>query len=732
MTEPLTEEAVPLQWINRKHSAHIVFVLALALRLFYLVEARDSPYADTLVLDAQEYDTLADDLLGGDWLLEERRAYVHGPLYVYLLAALKLGGADYAAIRIFQAVLGALSCVLILRLASRVSAFPVPLVAGLLAAGYWPFVFFHGELLATTLVLFLELVLADFLLSRARAMSWRAAAVAGVLLGLLVTTRSNALLLLPALLWWVYRSPDGESELQAVGPADGPSRPPGTGPTRPTPEAGAAGKRRALRLLGVCAGLLVSLAPFLVRNQVVQGTPLPFQGSWSLYMGTNPAADGTPYARQGLSWQRLEVLPFAEGHTTPVARGRFFRDASLRYVWEHPADYLGLLYRKFRLFWHAFEVPVSADMRYAEANSRLSRLLILSFGVLAPVALVAMLRGWRGQPERVLLRSFVGVFLATGLLFTVCARYRLPAVPFLIVFAAEGAWQLMLWTRARDYARVLPFAVGVALAAVLVHTGVDAHQVDHLRSSWLVGQTHMRNQQYELAEQAYLRAMQSDPLDSDVRNSLGAVYYRQGREEEAEKAYRKAAELSPDHALPWLNLGHLLAEKGRLPEAREALQQALDLDPRPNAQYQGHHGLGNLHLARQDFPAAHAAFSRALEFRERSGAYYGLANACAHLGLNEEQVEALEQAVALEPGFAAAYGNLAAAYLQQGEYDAAEEAARQAIAHDPESPHGYRLLGAVYAAQGRLEQSREAHQTARRLAASRPQAPPAPPRRIGR
>ena len=187
-----------------------IFLLALVLRLFYLAAIRDAPYFHTLVIDAFEYDHLATQILRGNWLLDlAEDMYVHGPLYPYLLALLKGIGFGHLGILLFQAVLGALICVLIHRVASYLFSHPIPLVAGLLAAGYWPFVFYNGQLLATTLVILVGLGLAVLLLHYAPKLTYGSAVAAGILLGLLVMGRSNTLLLLPLLLAWIYQSAGG-------------------------------------------------------------------------------------------------------------------------------------------------------------------------------------------------------------------------------------------------------------------------------------------------------------------------------------------------------------------------------------------------------------------------------------------------------------------------------------------------------------------------------------------
>jgi tetratricopeptide (TPR) repeat protein len=668
-----------------------IFLLALVLRLVYLFEIRDSLYFATLVLDGFEYDRMAARLLGGDWLLHYEGGYVHGLLYPYVLAPLKFfSGPENFLPRLFQAILGSLSCVLVYRIAARCCQPPVHLIAGLLAAGYWPFLFYGGELLATTLVIFVELLLVILLLrGKDSGFSWALAGGAGLLLGLLVVTRSNLLLLLPVALGWIY--------LNARKAAYGWRRP----------------------LLSFSLAFVVALSPFLVRNYRVQGHPLPFQGGWSFYMGNNPDADGTPYARQGLVWQRLELLPLQQGIIDPAEKGIFYIGEALRFIREQPIDYLALLYRKFRLFWHAFEIPVSADMRYCEDYSLLSRILAIGFGTVAPLALIGMGWSWSRRRDLFLLYGFVLAYLASGLLFSVCARYRLPAVPFLMVFAACGLREIWMLVRQRNVLQGEIALLALGLSIALVHTGIDVDQVDHLRSDWLQGHAHLRRQEFGLAERAYLDGLRKFPDDADIHNSLGVVREHQRQDGEAEASYLKALEIAPDHARARVNLGKLYLKQRQLEKAGAAFEEAIARDPRPANQREAHHHLGYVYLFQQSFQQAHQAFTRALEAREHPQTYYGLANACAQLGMAREQMRALERAVQLEPEFAPALRNLGALYLQQGDLVAAEKALQKAVRYDPSSPVGYRHLGALYQRLGRQEQARAAFESARRLSEGR-------------
>ena len=663
-----------------------IFALALALRLLHLLDIHSLPHFRELVLDAQEYDAMASLLLAGDWLLDLEGAYVHGILYPVLLAACKGVGIGLLGARLLQAGMGALCCWLIYRIGCRSAAPAAGLVAGLLAAAYWPFIVFGGELLATTLVLLLQLVLAQVLLGAAdrpgSGIRPLRAAAAGMLLALLVMTRANAILLAPVVGWWVWSA------------------------------RGRRGWRPAAEL---AAAMLLVLSPYLARNQLVQGSPVPFQGGWSLYQGANPGADGTPHLRQGSQWQREELRAFRAGATRPAERGAWYTAEALRFIAGDPGRWLQLAYRKLRLFWHDHEVPVSADLRTYEARSRLYPLLPLGMGAVAPLALVGLgLGGALRRRDRRLLAGFALTWLVSGMLFTVSARYRLPAAPFLILLAGLGAAALARAIADRQVRRALAGVALLAAGAIVARTGVDVKAVDHLRSDWLLGHLLIRQGRYEAAETALNRALSRDPESADAHNSLAVVHEHLGRPREAERAYRRALQLEPGYARAWMNLGKLLMRRER-GDAAGAFRQALRSDPRAPVQYEGWYHLGHLALARRDPGGAHHAFTRALEARSTAAAWYGKSVASAGLGRTAEQVGCLERAVALEPALAPAQRNLGALYSLAGRYEGAERALRAAAAADPEDALTQRHLAGLYGRLGRAEEARRALKAAQRL-----------------
>ena len=84
--------------------------------------------------------------------------------------------------------------------------------------------------------------------------------------------------------------------------------------------------------------------------------------------------------------------------------------------------------------------------------------------------------------------------------------------------------------------------------------------------------------QHQIAEAAYERALELEPLRSDAHYNLGNLY-REERPLDAERCYRASLNLSPDQPMCWHNYGILLLHDLRLQEARHALHNSLRLDP---------------------------------------------------------------------------------------------------------------------------------------------------------
>ena len=273
------------------------FAAGLLVRLLYAYEIRDLPTQHELVMDAQRYDALARGILDGGW--RPREPFHQAPLYPYLLAAVyAVSGRSLAAMRLAQAVLGALTAVLAAVAAARLyesrgqrgqeergqrkhgqeergahdRRLAAAAIAGGLAALYAPAVFYTPLLLKTVPALFLESAALVLLLPpRNSRLSTGRGLAAGLVLGAAALLLENLLLLVPAAALFVLiagrREANCRDEARAGRAEDA---------VRGGPRSGAAGARRS-RTAGVApalplvAGAALALAPAALLNHAAGG-----------------------------------------------------------------------------------------------------------------------------------------------------------------------------------------------------------------------------------------------------------------------------------------------------------------------------------------------------------------------------------------------------------------------------------------------------------------------------
>jgi len=160
-----------------------VYVLALAVRLAWLTEARRNPLYQWPTIDERTHHKIAEAIANGT---APRTAYLRAPLYLYTLAGIyKIVGNDSLRARYVQVFIASLAPVLVFLIGGRLFGAAVGVLAGLLSTVFWTFVFFSTELLDVSMACVVYLFLAWFLIVADDGRWWKWL-VAGVLVGVLL------------------------------------------------------------------------------------------------------------------------------------------------------------------------------------------------------------------------------------------------------------------------------------------------------------------------------------------------------------------------------------------------------------------------------------------------------------------------------------------------------------------------------------------------------------------
>jgi 4-amino-4-deoxy-L-arabinose transferase-like glycosyltransferase len=429
-----------------------VVVLATVLRVAHVLALRDSPWFAHLVVDPEYYDAWARQIAAGDWL--GARAFYMDPLYPYVLAGLyRVVGHDLLLARLLNVGFSAGTCLLVARLGRQIGGRAVGGLAALGFALYAPELFYVGEIDKTSL----SLLLGAAALTLGLDHTPRARFAAGAAMAAAALTRANFLLFVPLGVLALLLEPG----------------------TR---------QARLRRAAVFAAGAMLVLSPVAWRNHHVSGAWVltTTQAGQNFYTGNNPsnpygAYGAVPFVRPNPHFEEVDFRTAAEAKIgrpmSPQEVSAFWFREGLAHLAAEPAFAARAFGRKLVLFWNDFEISDNQDQYLLERFSWVLRLPLLDFGMVAPLALLGAVSGFRRHRRVRLLVGFVVVYWASLVVFFLFSRYRLPVVLALLPLAALGVSEAV--TRLRARRGLVPAAALVVGAAVVCHVHIGIFQRDH-------------------------------------------------------------------------------------------------------------------------------------------------------------------------------------------------------------------------------------------------------------
>ncbi|MCG3139077.1 MAG: hypothetical protein HJJLKODD_02955 [Phycisphaerae bacterium] len=596
----------------------LIVLVALGMRLMYQQQTTGSPLFRTFQVDPQWHAEWAEQIVAGQW--SEGRPFFRAPLYPFFLAAIRaVSNADFVTARIVQHLLGALSCGLIYSLARKLFDSSVALLAGLMAAGYGPFIYQENELSLPTLEIFLFLLslLAVWRAAERGSMVWWS--LAGLFTGLTCITRPNFLLVIPVVILWGWV---------------------GFGFEQWNPFGSAWRKKTALAA-AYGFGAVAAILPVTLHNRLMGGewVLIASQGGVNFFIGNNPQADGRTALAPGAYypseahyvdsvWANSRVM--AEQDTGRKMSEKELSDYWYDRAWDYwraePWAAFRLTLIKGYYLLNGFEIESERSVYLDALWSPLAKMLIyegwIAFpgGVVIPLAIVGLFglvprsRGWW------LLVGCGLAYSASVVAFFVTARHRLPLFPLLIIFAAAMLHRIISMVSQRQWRVLLWPGFGLVLALYLCNTRwFDVRQIDLARQLRVVAYAHLRLGEFAEAVPFYQQALELAPQDFEANYNLGFVLHGLGREAEALLRLQNAHRLLPENVNTLNLLGNVLVALNRPAQAEPLYQQAVTLQPDFPLAYGS---WGELLLQQQRFDEALPLLHRAVELRPENGQYW--------------------------------------------------------------------------------------------------------------
>jgi tetratricopeptide (TPR) repeat protein len=172
------------------------------------------------------------------------------------------------------------------------------------------------------------------------------------------------------------------------------------------------------------------------------------------------------------------------------------------------------------------------------------------------------------------------------ILFFVNTRFRLPVIPFLLIFSAFAIFKIIGQERLKK--KIILIAVGLLL---IIPGNIDlTNQMDPVYEAqlhYILGNAYLQQRSYQNAEYEFEKSIQIS--DEQARGFTGLAVIRSMQEnyEEAERLLNKAIEVDSTEVYAYRYLGYIYGRKREYLKALHQYQMALALNPEYGEAYFG-------------------------------------------------------------------------------------------------------------------------------------------------
>jgi tetratricopeptide (TPR) repeat protein len=669
--------------IDRKFLCIALCVSAI-LQAIHLVFFSRNPSFQFPFIDEQEYVKTAQQVLN---VLKHGfvpgAPYYHSPFYPWFLATVfSMFGVDMLAPRILQIVMSLLTTGLVFALGNRM--FPDRPAAAKLATIFWilygPVLFYTIELANVVMILLFAVLGLVTLLRAWKTQKPRAWAAAGLMYGLYGITRPDVLPFVGIItMLMLLRSMKAQQF------------------------------RSGIRNLALFVAIFA--IPFIITGMVNvhncgKFVILPANSGLNFHIGNNPDYQNTIAIRPGSNWETLTEMSAQKDQFSDNAH--YYKKA-FSYIGQEPQKYMANTWYKIRTLVNGYELPETFDMyMYREYSPVLSVLLWMlgpfgfPFGILMPIAVLGI---WLSRPK---LKEdnlwwpllFVGVMVSSLLVFWNSARYRMPLIPVLAVFAAYAVLHFRDALTQKKYKDFAVTAGSVILmtvafnvpyphfsktfnfkAELLASVGMGEYESGKISNAitsleeslsledsfqvranlaWLLE----KNRDTDRALREYEKAIAMNPTAERPRINYGVLCTRLKRYTEALTQYNAVIAANPANAEAYYNRGNTYYHMDRYSDAADDYKRTVSLRPMHGDAW-FNRGLTLDQLKQTD--AAIIAYRQATEYKKSADAFNKLGVLYAHSGKYDEAVRAFTSAVNLNPDSRELRSNLALALKLQSE-----------------------------------------------------------------
>lgn len=571
-----------------------LFFFALAIRTFYLLELSHYPYFDHIpdAFDHYNMDLSAMSFAQGD-LLARAPNNSFAPLYRYFLGCIYwLFGRNFYIIYSIQFAMGALAATLIFLITRDLFGTRAGLLAFLGFALHTTEIIYEGTILREAFITFWGVV-SYYLLSRlalhvgdGENPGAGRLTVCALAVSFFIQGRPNTILCLPFVFIFLHKYVFHALDSNA-----------------------------RLKYWLVFSGTLFgSFIPLLIQCYLVHGKFVFFDSS-----GPHTFLSGNLIGYSGVGFDSELIEKYQKKHDLGYAANISFL---VRHIAENPVEFIKMYFRKVFYFFNDFETPTNISVYLYREFSSLLPWLLNHFAFFSSLGLVGIVLSTRERKNLFLLYSYAFALSMSVILFLIEDRYRLPAVPYYIIFSAYTVDSMISWIERHQYSKaVYVLLISVALFVAFLETKglvrIREHDYNNLASAYQKtndlertsyyldkalaanplakttfynkGLYHFQKREWDMAI-FYLEHLSSENLPGNnkiaiVKNRLAYSFAMLGKSAMAKRDFESALnyfERSLNEESSAENLTYLAMcqfNLGRKEEAKQQVLRALNLDP---------------------------------------------------------------------------------------------------------------------------------------------------------
>lgn len=517
----------------------VLFLGAFIIRFLYLFQICNLDIFNTPILDSGYYNFFANQLLQNKPVL----LYGH-PFYPFFLAIIyKFFGINTLLVREFQFIFGSVSCALIYLIAKELTDKKTGLVAGIIAILYLPFIYYEGELLSESIAVFL-LVAATYscILSYKDKFSTLFSFITGMIMGGFLLIRTNLVVLAPLIgMFLVFKNYKF--------------------------------KKKAIWIAVFILGLILPPTLNTVFNYKSTGKLLllPPHGGESFYIGNNPESIGTnrqpkfiranPFLEHECFRQKASQILGKE--VSLIESSNFWFIQALKFIWGHPLKFVFLLFKKILLFINGYEICDNTNYYFFKRFSGILRFPLFSFVLVSPLGMLGLILSVKNKSKVSLLYLILAFYVGSIILFFVNSRYRIPIVPYFIIFSAIAISAFISWFKNKNWKYLIKYFLILVILFVITNMKLEGLDIENslMKAHYNYAFILQNNNKLDEAKEEYRKAIELDPLFLYSYLNLGILYAREKEYAHALAMWNKVLEIDPANKQAADNIKILYSKK---------------------------------------------------------------------------------------------------------------------------------------------------------------------------